>query len=72
MPICLIAIISGILLINDNKELNPDIYKSNIETKDNVNLYINDVSKMTQGVLSSDADVKITNIENISYFNALC
>ena len=39
----LIAIISGILLINDNKELNPDIYKSNIETKDNVNLYIIDV-----------------------------
>ena len=71
VPICLIAIISGILLINDNKELNPDIYKSNIETKDSVNLYINDVSKMTQGVLSSDADVKITTIESISYFKEI-
>lgn len=71
VPICLIAIISGILLINDHKELNPDIYKPNIETKDSVNLYINDVSKMTQGVLSSDADVKITTIESISYFKEI-
>lgn len=70
VPICLVAAISGVLLIN-NKKLKADIYKPNIETKDNVNLYINDVSKMAQGVLSSDADVKITNIENISYFKEI-
>ena len=70
VPICLVAAISGVLLIN-NKKLKADIYKPNIETKDSVNLYINDVSKMTQGVLSSDADVKITNIENISYFKEI-
>ncbi len=72
VSICLIAIISGVLLINDNnKQLKPNIYKPNIETKDNINLYINDISKMTQGVLSSDADVKITTMENISYFKEI-
>lgn len=70
VPICLIAIISGVLLIN-NKELKTNIYKPNIETKDNVNLYINDVSKMTQGVLSIDADIKITNIKNNQYFKEI-
>lgn len=70
VPICLVAIISGILLIN-NKESKPNIYKPNIETKDNVNLYINDVSKTTQGVLRFDADVKITSIENIPYFKEI-
>ena len=71
VPICLVAIISGVLLINNNKELKPNIYKPNIESKDNVNLYINDVSKMTQGALKIDADVKITNIENILYFKEI-
>lgn len=71
VPICLVTIISGILLVNNNKELKPYIYKPNIETKDNVSLYINDVSKMTQGALKFDANVKITNIENIQYFKEI-
>ncbi len=71
VPICLVTIISGVLLINNSKELNPNINIPNIETKDNVSLYINDISKMTQGVLRSDTDVKITNIENISYFKEI-
>ena len=71
VPICLVTIISGILLVNNNKELKPNIYKPNIETKDNVSLYINDVSKMTQGALKFDANVKITNIENIQYFKEI-
>ncbi len=71
VPICLVAIISSVLLINNDKELKPNIHIPNIETKDNVNLYINDVSKMTQGVLRLDADVKVTNIENIPYFKEI-
>lgn len=72
VPICLLAIISGVLLINNNKELKSNIYKSNIETKDNINLYINDVSKMTQGALKIDADVKIINNNiNIPYFEEI-
>lgn len=63
VPICLVAIISGVLFINNSKELKPNIYKPNTETKDNVNLYINDVSKISQGALRIDADVKITNNE---------
>lgn len=70
-PICLVAVISGILLTNNNKELKSNIYKPNIEAKDNVSLYINDISKMTQGALRIDADVKTTNIENILYFKEI-
>ena len=36
VPICLVVAISGILLINDNKELNPNIFKPNIETKETI------------------------------------
>lgn len=71
VPICLVIVISCILLVNNNKQLKPNIYKPNIETKDNVSLYINDVSNMTQGVLKLDADVKITNLENILYFKEI-
>lgn len=71
VPICLVAVIGFVLLVNNNKQLKPNIYKSNIETKDNVNFYINDVSKMIEGVLKIDADIKITNIENISYFKEI-
>lgn len=71
VPICLVVAISGILLINDNKELNPNIFKPNIETKENFSIYVNDVSKISQGVLRLDADIKITNIENISYFKEI-
>lgn len=71
VPICLVAIISGVLFINNSNELKPNIYKPNTETKDNVNLYINDVSKISQGALKIDADVKITNNENISYFKEI-
>lgn len=71
VPICLVVAISSILLIFDNKELNSDLLKQNIETKDNVSIYVNDVSKMSQGVLRFDVDVEITNIENISYFKEI-
>lgn len=71
IPICLVVAISGILLINDNKELNSNILKQNIETKDNVSIYINDVSKKSEGVLGFDVDIKITNIENISDFKEI-
>lgn len=73
VPICLVAIIGGVLLVNNNnKELKTNIYKPNIETKDNVNLYINDVSKMVQDDADvQNADIKITNIENISYFKEI-
>lgn len=71
VPICLVAIISGVLLINNRQELKPNIYKPNIETKDNVKLYINDVSKMTQGALRIDAEVKIINNINIPYFEEI-
>lgn len=71
VPICLVAVIGCVLLVNNNKQLKPNIYKPNIETKDNVNLYINDVSKMTQGALKIDADVKITSIDSIPYFKEL-
>ena len=40
VPICLVAILSCVLLINNNKELKPNIYKPEM---DNVNLYINDM-----------------------------
>ncbi len=68
VPICLVAILSCVLLINNNKELKPNIYKPEM---DNVNLYINDMSKINQGVLKLDADVKITNIESFSYFKEI-
>ena len=72
VPICLVAIISGVLLINDhNKQLKSDIYKPNIETKDNINLYINDISKMTQGMLRLDADIKTTSIDSFPYFKEI-
>lgn len=72
VPICLVAIISGVLLINDyNKQLKSDIYKPNIETKDNINLYINDISKMTQGMLKLDADIKTTSIDSFPYFKEI-
>lgn len=67
VPICLVAVICGILLINNNKAL----YIPNIETKDNVSLHINDISKVSQGVLKIDADIKTTNIENIPYFEEI-
>lgn len=71
VPICLVAVICGVLIFNSNKELKPNIYKPNIETKDNVDMYINDVSKMTQGALKIDAVVKIINDVNIPYFEDL-
>ena len=71
VPICLVAILSCVLLINNNKELKPNIYKPDVKTMDNVNLYINDVSKINQGVLKLDADIKITNIESFSYFKEI-
>lgn len=71
VPICLIAIISGVLIFNNNKELKPNIYKPNIETKDDVNIYINDVSQMISGALKSDADVKIINNISIPYFEEI-
>lgn len=71
VPICLVAVISGILLINSNKELKFNVYKPNIENKDNVNIYINDISKMTEGLLRLDVDLKFTNIENILYFQEI-
>ena len=71
VPICLVAIISGVLLINNNKQLKPNIYKPNTETKANVNLYINDVSKMTQGMLRLDADIKTTSIDSFPYFKEI-
>lgn len=72
VPICLVAIISGVLLIKDhNKQLKSDIYKPNIETKDNINLYINDISKMTQGMLKLDADIKTTSIDSFPYFKEI-
>lgn len=70
-PICLVAIISGILIFNNNKELKPNIYEPNIETKDSVDMYINDVSKMTQGISKLDADVKIINNLSIPYFQEI-
>lgn len=71
VPICLVIVISGILLINDNKELKSNISEPNIETKDNISIYINDISKISQGVLRFDADVKITNIKNIPNFKEI-
>lgn len=71
VPICLIAIISGVLIFNNNKELKPNIYKPNIESKDNVNIYINDVSEMIHGALRIDADVKIINNICIPYFEEI-
>ncbi len=71
VPICLVAVIGCALFFNNNKQLKPNIYKPNIKTKDNINLYINDVSNITQGDLKIDADIKITKIENISYFKEI-
>ncbi len=71
VPICLVIVVCGMLIFNNTKELKPNIYKPNIETKDNVDMYINDISKMTQGTLKIDADVKISNIENIPYFKEI-
>ncbi len=71
LPICLIGLISSIVFFNTNKEFKTNVYQPDIEAKDNVHLYINDVSKMTQEVLSIDADVKITHIENILYFKEI-
>lgn len=71
VPICFVAIISGILLNDNKKELKYNIDKPNIEEKDNVSLYINDISNMTQGALRIDADIKSTNIENILYFKEI-
>lgn len=70
-PICLVAIISGMYLFNKTEELKPNIYEPNIETKDNVSMYINDVSKMTGGALRNDADVKIINDIDISDFEEI-
>lgn len=71
IPICLVAIICGVLIFNNNKELKPNIYKPNIESKDNVNMYINDVSEMIHGALKIDADVKIINNISIPYFEEI-
>lgn len=71
VPICLVAVISGILLINSNKELKFNVYKPNIENKDNVSIYINDISKMTEGLLRLDVDLKFANVENILYFQEI-
>lgn len=71
VPICLVAIISGILILNNDKELKPNIYKPNIETTDNVNIYINDISGTTQEALRMDADVKIINNLSIPYFEEI-
>ncbi len=71
VPICLIGLISSIVFFNTNKEFKTNVYQPDIEAKDNVHLYINDISKMTQEVLSIDADVKITHIENILYFKEI-
>jgi len=70
-PICLVAIISGILIFNNNKELKPNIYKPNIETKDSVDMYINDISKTTQGAARLDADIKVINNLSIPYFEEI-
>lgn len=70
-PICLVAIISGILIFNNSKVLKPNIYEPNIETKDNVSIYINDLSNTTQEELCIDADVKIINNLSIPYFEEI-
>ena len=66
-PICLVAIMGFALLVN-NGQLKTSLHKPNMETKENVNLYINDVSKITQGTLKFDADIKAINVKNITYF----
>ncbi len=66
-PICLGAIISGVLLFNNNKELRSNIYEPNIEPKNNVSMYINDVSKMMVGSLKIDADIKVVDGVNVPY-----
>ncbi len=57
-PICLVAIISGILLLNSNKELKSNIHEQNIETKDNVELNIYDVNQISQGALKFGDEVR--------------
>lgn len=71
VPICLVAILSGLLLFNNNKELKPTIYEPNIETKENVNMYINDISNLSQGTLRIDADVQIINDFHLPYFKEI-
>jgi len=68
---CLVAVISGILLVNSNKELKPNIYQPNMDAKDTINMYINDVNNVSQGALRIDADIKVTTIENTPYFKEL-
>ena len=60
IPICIVAIITTIFFINENKELKPNIYQPNIDNVDNANININDISKITQGALKLDVDIKTT------------
>lgn len=69
-PICLVAIMGFALLVN-NGQLKTSLHKPNMETKENVNLYINDISKITQGTLKFDADIKAINVKNITYFKEI-
>lgn len=65
VPICIAVVISGILLVHNNKGFKPNT--PNIEKKDNI-IHVNDVSNVSQGTLRIDADVRRTTIENIPYF----
>lgn len=58
VPICLVAIICGTLFFR-SKNLKPIVYEPNIEAKENVKVYFNDVSKISEGVFKLDADVKV-------------
>ena len=49
VPICLVAIICGTLFFR-SKNLKPIVYEPNIEAKENVKVYFNDVSKISEGV----------------------
>lgn len=71
VPICLVAVICNVLVFNNTKELKSNIDKPNIESKDNIDMYINNISKLTQNALKMDADVKIINNMSIPYFNEI-
>ena len=67
VPICLVAIIGVILLYStNNRNLKPNIYRPNIVNKDNIDMFINDISNTSNTKI--DADIKVVDGVNVPYY----
>ena len=66
VPICLVVIISGIVIINNNTSLFSSEYPSSgktyVDKENNITLYINDLKNV--GLTTLDADIKIGSFDS--------